>query len=136
MQYHKVKGSDNSADLFTKALEHDSIRRNTEAMGCQFTLGKDPIAFTVNNLSAKLSMEKLAVEMETRFRRKGRMGAWTRMDLHSRTYKTTKRGGPTWRDVAYRVTADMTSGDIINIEDWTNINRDEEDWLKGDLAIW
>ena len=27
LEYHKVKGSDNSADLFKKALDHDSIRR-------------------------------------------------------------------------------------------------------------
>ena len=45
------------------------------------------------------------------------------MDLHSKTYKTTNKGGPTWGDVAYRVTADARSGDIINIEDATNINR-------------
>ena len=46
-QYHKVKGSDNSANLFTKALEHDSVRWHSEAMGCEFTFGRDPIAFTV-----------------------------------------------------------------------------------------
>ena len=34
LQYHKVKGSDNCAGLFTKALEHDGIRRHTEAMVC------------------------------------------------------------------------------------------------------
>ena len=49
------------------------------------------------------------------------------MDLHSQTYKTTNTGGgPTWGDVAYRVTADARSGDIINIEDATNINHDTE----------
>ena len=56
LQYHNVTGIDNSADLFTKALEHDSIRRHTEAMGCEIMFGRDPIAFTVNDLSAKVSM--------------------------------------------------------------------------------
>ena len=54
------------------------------------------------------------------------------MDLHNRNYKTTNRGGPSWRDVAYRVTADAWSADIINIEDAKNINRDEE---SRDLVI-
>ena len=48
------------------------------------------------------------------------------MDLHGNTYKTTNKGGPTWRNVALRVTANARSGDIINIEDATNINRDAE----------
>ena len=44
LQYHKVKRSDNRADLFTKALDHDSTVRDTEAMGCEFVFGRDPIA--------------------------------------------------------------------------------------------
>ena len=49
------------------------------------------------------------------------------MDLHSKkNYKTTKRGGRSWRDVACRVTDDAWSGDIINMEDAMNTNRDEE----------
>ena len=126
LQYHRVKGSDNSADLFTKALEHDSIRRHTEAMGCEFVFGRDPIAFTVHNSSEKVRIEKLAMEIESLFKTKGRMDAWTRMDLHSKTCKTTHRRGPTWRDVAYRVTADARSGDIINVVETVSINRDEE----------
>ena len=95
LQYHKVKGSDKSADLFTKALDHDSIRRHTESMGSAFMFGRDSLAFTVNNLSPTLSIKKLAMEMERRFGTKGRVDAWTRMDLHSKTYQTTNKGGPT-----------------------------------------
>ena len=51
------------------------------------------------------------------------MDAW---DKNGHTYKTTNKGGPAWKDVAYRVTTDARIGDIINIEDETNINRDEE----------
>ena len=47
LQYHKAKCSDNSADLFTKALDYDSIKRHTESF-----------ASTVNDLSATLSMKK------------------------------------------------------------------------------
>ena len=126
LQYHKVKSSDNSADLFAKAHAHHSIRRHTEAMGCEFMFGRDPIAFTVNNFGAHVIMGKEASEVENGFKASGRMDAWTRMDLHSKTYKTTNKGGPTCKDVAYRVTADARSGYIINIEDATNSRRDEE----------
>ena len=59
------------------------------------------------------------MEMESPFKTKGRTN-------DSKTYKTTNKGGPTWRDVAYRVTAGARSGYIINIADATNINCDEE----------
>ena len=49
LQYHKVEGSDHGADLFTKALDRDSIVRHTEAVGREFMFGRDPIALTVNN---------------------------------------------------------------------------------------
>ena len=94
LQYHKIKGSDSTADLCTKALDHDSIKRHNESMGCEFMFEKDPFALTVNNLSATLSMKMLAMEVERRFWTKGRMDAWTRMDAHSKTYKTTSKGGP------------------------------------------
>ena len=57
LQHHKIKGSDNSADLFTKVLDHGSIKRHTEPMGCEFFL-RGPFAFTVNNLSARLSKKR------------------------------------------------------------------------------
>ena len=76
-----TEGSDNSADLFTKALEHDSIVRHTEAMGCECMFGRDPIALTVRILNAKVNMENFAQEVEYRSKTSGRMDAWTRMDL-------------------------------------------------------
>ena len=57
------------------------------------------------------------------------MDAWTRIDMHSKTYKTTSMGGPAWRDVAYRATADARSGEIIKIDDATDINCDAEHTL-------
>ena len=59
--------------MFTKALEHDSIVRHTD----KFVFGRDPIAFTINNLSAKLDMENVAREVDHRFKASGRMNAWT-----------------------------------------------------------
>ena len=104
LQYHKAKGS--------------SRRHSTT------TASGD--TFAVNNLSATLSMKKLAMEMERRFwdQRENRR-VWTRTGAHSKTCKTTQKG-LAWKDVAYRVTADARSGDIINIEDAANNNRDEK----------
>ena len=42
-------------------------------------------------LSAKVRNEILAMEMESLFKTKRRMDAWTRMDLYSKTYKTTNK---------------------------------------------
>ena len=124
LQYHKVKGSHVSADFFTKALDHGSIRRHIEAMGCELMFRREPIALTVNTLSAKVRKEILALEKESLFKTKRRMDAWTRMDLHSKTFKTTNKGRPTRRVLAKRVTADAWSGDT-NREDATNVNREE-----------
>ena len=54
------------------------------------------------------------------------MDAWAGVDMRSKPHETTNKGGPTWKDIAYRVTGDARSGDIIYIEDATKINRDEE----------
>ena len=85
-----------------------------------------------------MSMEKVLLEVENWFKANGRMDAWTRTDLHSKTYKTTNKGGPTWKHVACRVTADLRSGDIINIEGATIIRRDEEhrpvEWEPRDVV--
>ena len=65
--------------------------KDTESMGNEFMFARDPLAFTVNNSRATLSLKKLAMEMERRFGTKRRMDAWTRMDLHRKTFKTTER---------------------------------------------
>ena len=96
LQYLKVRGSDNSADLFTKALEHDSVRRHTEAMGCEFMFGRDPIAFTAHNhnMSANVIMAKVVLEAEEQFKASGRMGRVDTHGLVQQSNKTTNKGGP------------------------------------------
>ena len=86
-----MTGSDNGADFVTKALGHDSIVRHTVAMGCEFMFRRDPIASTVNNMSANVSMGNSALEVENRSNTKDTMEAWTRMDLHRKTYDTTNK---------------------------------------------
>ena len=85
-----------------------------------------------------MSMETVALEVENWFKANGRMDAWTRTDLHSKAYNIINKGGATWKNVAYRVTADSRSGDIINIEGATITRRDEEhrlvEWEPRDLV--
>ena len=94
MKHHVNCSITRSRVLFTKALNHDSIKRHTESMGCELMFERDPFALTVNNLSVTLSMKKLATETERLFGTKARIDAWTRMDMHSNTYDTTSKGGP------------------------------------------
>ena len=122
--YHKVKAGDNSANLSTKALDHASIVKHTEAMGGEFMAWVDPLAFTVNSISARVSMEKLAQDVVIRVNTIGRIDAWKRTNLNNKTFTTTNKGRPTWENVAHKVTADARSGNITNIDDATNINRD------------
>ena len=48
-----------------RRLAMTAFKRHTESMGCEFMFERDPCAFTVNNLSATLSMKKLTTKMET-----------------------------------------------------------------------
>ena len=69
---------------------------------------------------------------------------WTngRVDTHGLAQQSLKdqkkKRRATWKNVAYRVTADSRSGDIINIEGATIIRRDEEhrlvEWEPRDLV--
>ena len=62
LQYHKVKKAATTV-LTCSQRHHDSIVRHTEAMGCEFVFGRDPVALTVNKLIAKLNMENVAREL-------------------------------------------------------------------------
>ena len=64
----------------------------------------------------------LGQEVVIKLRAYGRMDANTN-DFNSKTHRTGSKGVPTWEDVAYRVIAEETSGDIINIENATSISR-------------
>ena len=110
LQYHRVRGGDNSAICSLGCL-------NTTAL-----CGTPKPGVANSCLGETQSHER----WEYRFKTSGRKDACTRMDLHSRTYKTRSVGGPSLRDVAWRVAANARSGNIIYTEDAMNINRDEE----------
>ena len=62
------------------------------------------------------------------------MDATRRTDLHSTTYKISIRSGPSWREMAYRVTVDAHRGDNINIvsETWGSLSRATACVVKGE----
>ena len=117
MRYHKVQGSENNAGVFTKELDHDGVVRHTEVWEVSFRFGRDPFALTVNNMSARVNMEKCAQGDGTKFKT---MGGWTRghdTDLNRRTYDITNKVKTVRENVAYRVSADALSGTIISTVD-------------------
>ena len=82
-----------------------------------FRFGRDPIALTVNNMSARVNMEKCAQGDGTKFKT---TGGWTRghdTDVNHRTYDITNKGKSVRENVAYRVKADGQSGTIISTVD-------------------
>ena len=51
---------------------------------------------------------------------------WCRMDLNSRTYRTTLKHGPKWGAVRARVTTDMATGECLEVEAAHCITRNLE----------
>ena len=51
---------------------------------------------------------------------------WPRMDLKSKCFRASAKGGPSWRDVEARVTLDASTGRAIEIEAVRNITRERE----------
>ena len=103
----KSKAGDNGADVWTVTVWRDTLKP-WDGSSC---LRQIHSALTVNNLSAQVSVENLALEVENRFKRSGKNG---RVDTNG--FTTTKLTRPRTREdrlgetVACRVTADARSG--------------------------
>ena len=46
---------------------------------------------------------------------------WSTMDLKSKCFRTSAKGGPSWKDVEARVTLDVSNGNTIKIEATSDI---------------
>ena len=88
--------------------------------------GKDPMTLTVGILCANVSMEKLALQVHDKFKTRGTVDTWTRLDLHTKNLQENKQERTDLGNVAYRVTADARSGDVIDVEDVMTVNREVE----------
>ena len=51
---------------------------------------------------------------------------WPRIDLKSKCFRTSAKGGPSWKDVEARVTLDASNGNTIKIEATRDITRERE----------
>ena len=118
--YNKVAGQHNIADLFTKALDWQTILFHTENIGSKFTEGRDAMGYQV----AHLDRRPLQHVQVPGLHRNDRV--WTRTDLAAKSYKSTMRGGPNWADVTRRVTMNLKSGQIISDQPAGQITRASE----------
>ena len=53
LRFDKVLGEANPADMYTKVLASDAIRKHMSTMGFEYADGKDDIALTINELVAE-----------------------------------------------------------------------------------
>ena len=114
LQYRKIVGTKNAADLFTKVLSWDEIKRHVDTMKSEF-VGGDVLGILeheVNHLVDVLGLQ-------------GKTRTWTRTDLGARTAKGTMRGGPDSSHVVGRVAVDANTGDVLVAEDLRRVDRAE-----------
>ena len=60
IDYEKIAGKENPADLFTKHLSGDDIDKHMASMQIEFMAGADEIALTINEVKVKSGIEKAA----------------------------------------------------------------------------
>ena len=90
--------SENCADLFTKPLTRESAEHLSELVGMEFPEGRDEIAFTINFMGQ--SRRHISSSMRSSLQDLGLSGTyfiWPRMDLKSKCFRTSAKGGPSWR---------------------------------------
>ena len=125
INFNKVTGSENCADLFTKPLTRESAEHLSELIGMEFPDGHDEIAFTINFVGH--SGQLIPSSLRSSLQDLGLSGAYfisTRMDLESKCFRTSSKGGPPWKDVEARVTLDASTGRVIETEPARDITRE------------
>ena len=113
LNFKKMAGVDNGADLFTKTLSWNEIQSHIHKLSSQFVQNE----ISVNHVGARpngVDLRRILQEIGIAGGRN--LAAWTRTDVSSRTTRTTMKGGPLWSDVVARVTADAVNGEILDSE--------------------
>ena len=101
LDFKRVVGVDNEADLFTKTLSLNEIQSHIHKLSSQFVQNE----ISVNYVGARPNGVNLPRTLQDMGLAGGRnLAAWTRTDMSSRTRRTTMKGGPLWSDVVARVT--------------------------------
>ena len=121
INFSKVPGSENCADLFTKPLTRESAEHLSELVGMEFprvmTKSPSPSRRHISS-SIQSSLQDLGLS--------GTYFIWPRMDLKSKCFWTSAKGGPSWKDVEARVTLGASTGHVIEIEAARDITRECE----------
>ena len=113
LNFKKVAGVDNGADLFAKTLSLNEIQSHIHQLTSPFIQNE----INVNYVGARpkgVNLPRILQKMGLAGDRN--LAAWTRTDMSSRTRRTTMKGGPVWSDVVARVSADAVSGEILDSE--------------------
>ena len=116
VDYGKVPGSENLSDLFTKALDGETIDKHILGMNCEFAAAKDDLAYTIHLIGAGPDKSIFDDRVGEAFNLEGEYMAWTRTDLGSKTTKTSMRGGPHLSRVEARLTIDAETSKLIEVE--------------------
>ena len=132
LEFRKVKGKENAADLFTKALKWEDVESHTRKL-CK------EICEQTNKFDGEKADKELKKEVAALMEQIGKeedvdeLKVWRRYDLNTRNAKTTMRGGPHWNQVVARVAVDDTTGELLLSERARDIRRDSEHkLLAGD----
>ena len=123
LNFKKVAGVDNEADLFTKTLSWNEIQSHIHELSSQFVLNEINVNYVgarPNGVNLPRVLQELGIACDRN------LAAWARTDMSSRTRRTTLKGGPVWSDVIARVTADAVSGEILDSELARDITRSLE----------
>ena len=123
----KVPGTENCADMFTKPVTRESAEHLSELIGMEFPEGHDEIAFTINFMGQ--SKRQISPSLHASLQNLGLSGIysiWPRMDLKSKCFQRSAKGGPSRKDVEARVTLNASSGNTIKIEAARDITRERE----------
>ena len=130
VNYKKVAGSDNVADMFTKALDSESLRRHTGGLQYEELAQEDWTTGNrggnVNYIGSKPIGAEVQDAIDALVKDHGDLNAWTRVDLQTSTMRTTMKRGPDWKSVKFRITSDADSGKVLQIEESKDITRSLE----------
>ena len=89
-----------------------------------FPQGHDEIALTINFMGQ--SGHSISSSLQAPLQDLGlscTYSVWPRMDLGSKCFRTSAKGGPSCKDVEARVTLDALTGHVIKIEAAKDISR-------------
>ena len=132
VNYDKVPGSANPADILTKAVESELMERHCQTTQVKFPTDMNEEGYVLGTVSEtrrqdgrgedgdeqdgqdngedeKTVVKELCSKMKAQ--------AWRREDLGRYCLRSSAKGGPKWSEVVCRVTTDGVTKKVLRIED-------------------